>query len=280
MKRLGNMVVYFLIILIAVYLLLCTYLYFNQRNLVFIPSKNLAVTPSNMKLAYDDITIPVEDSDIVHGWFIPSAIPSDKVVLFCHGNAGNISHRLETIWLLHQLGINSLFFDYRGFGQSTGVPDEKGVYADALACYNWLVRTKQYKPENIFLFGRSLGGAVAIDLSTKVPSAGLIVESSFTSASDVAQKIFPYFPIRALLRVSFNSLDKIPQVTTPVLVTHSPEDDIIPFEMGEKLFAVAVSPKRFFAFTGRHNDRIYLQDSAYIAVLSEFLGLKPPTSEN
>lgn len=272
MKTAVKMLIYLILIIIGIYVAIAGYLYFNQRNLIFIPMKELAITPADLRIPFEEVSISIDDITTVHGWYMPGNDTSDKkVVLFCHGNAGNISHRVETIWLLHQLGVGSFFFDYRGFGNSTGQPDEQGVYADAEACYDWLLQQKNFTPEQIYIFGRSLGGAVAVDVASKKPCAGLIVESSFTSTKAVAKKLFPYFPIAGLLKYHFNSAEKISKVNCPVLITHSPEDDIIPYQLGERLFEEAVEPKQFFQFSGRHNDRQYIKEPAYQQMLASFL---------
>jgi len=231
------------------------------------------VTPADINLSYEDVFLELPTVGKLHAWYIPCGNSSDiaPTVLFCHGNAGNISHRLETAEFVFNQEANLLLFDYRGYGQSDGKPDEEGIYADAEAWYYWLVENRNISPERIVPFGRSLGGAVAIDLASRLPCGGLIVESSFTSAKDMGQRMFPILPVKFLLRFDFNSLEKINKVTCPVLVTHSPQDEIIPFEMGEKLYDAVNSLKKFVKLRGGHNERLYLQDQSYETSVRELL---------
>ncbi len=243
-------------------------LYFLQGRLVFYPTRDFAVTPSQLGITYEEVSLPVTPGEQVHGWYFPARGEeknvSPPVVLFCHGNAGNISHRLETAEYLLALGVSVLLFDYRGYGKSGGSPSEENLYADAKAAYEWLVREKGFRAEDIVLFGRSLGGAVAIEVARQMPCRGLVVESSFTSAEEMAKKMFPFVPgLKYGLRYSFHSLQKIPAVSCPVLVTHSPDDEIVPYEMGKRLYEAAPEPKRFVRLQGGHNEREYFRDESY-----------------
>ena len=261
------MLLWLFIIVLGFVLLLCGALYLYQKKLVFYPMCEFALTPDQIDLPYEDVYIKVTPKERIHAWYFTANIPDSNaqapVVLFCHGNAGNISHRLETAEFILSLGAGILLYDYRGYGLSDGSPSEANVYADAEACYPWLVDQKGIPPENIVLFGRSIGGAVAIELARKVKCRGVIIESSFTSAKEMAKRMFPFIPIKYLLRYKFDSLGKIGSVMCPVLVTHSPDDEIVPFEMGQKLFAAANEPKRFVPLRGGHNEREYLADSVY-----------------
>ncbi|MEW6411814.1 MAG: alpha/beta hydrolase [Candidatus Zixiibacteriota bacterium] len=252
------------LVIVGVFAVVSIYLYFNQKNMMFYPTKDLAVTPGDINIAFEDVFIDTSDRARLHAWYVQPQTESKKVVLFCHGNAGNISHRLETVEFLYNRGVNVLIFDYRGYGRSTGEPDEDGLYADATACYEWLKQGRGFSPDSIYIFGRSLGGAVAIELATKVPCAALIVESSFTTAAEMADKIFPILPTRLLLKYEFRSIDKIDRVNCPLLVTHSPDDDLVPFEMGRALFERANEPKEFVELFGGHNDRGYINSPPYV----------------
>ncbi len=266
------MLIWLVLFAVAVFAILSFYLYFNQKNMVFFPMKDLAVTPRDAAIEFEDVTLTTVDGVKIHAWYLPCDSSVQKVFLFCHGNAGNISHRLETIEFLNQLGCALMIFDYRGFGRSEGEPSEEGIYADARACYDWLVNGKGFRPDDIIIFGRSLGGAVAVDLAAGVPCGGLVVESSFTSAADMARRIFPFLPTSFLLRYKFNTIDKIDDVNCPVLVTHSPDDDIVPYAMGKKLFERAREPKWFVRLSGGHNDRGYLSQPDYRTAFRELVG--------
>ncbi len=267
------MLLWFLAIVVLVFAALSAYLYFNQKNMVFFPMKELAVTPDQLNLDFDDVAIVVGDGAQVHGWYFAPDSAASKVFLFCHGNAGNISHRMETIEYLLGLGAGILIFDYRSYGKSTGDLSEEGVYADSRACYDWLVSEKGFRADDIIIFGRSLGGAVAIDLASKVTCGALIVESSFTSAAAMARRIFPIMPTGLLIRYKFDSINKIETVKCPILITHSPDDDLIPFYMGEKLYQRAGEPRQLVELSGGHNDRGYLLSPDYIAAFQKLMAV-------
>ncbi len=269
-----RMLVWLIIIAGALFLGFAAFLYFAQGRMVFVPTRDLAITPTDANKQFSDVYVEVADGERVNGWYFePPTFDSANgpVVLFCHGNAGNISHRLETAMFLLELDTPLLLFDYRGYGRSDGKPSEQGVYADAEACYNWLIEEKGYRPDQIVLFGRSLGGAVAVELATRVSCRGLIIESSFTSAPDMGRKMFPFFPVRSLLKFHFDSIDKIARVQCPVLVTHSPDDDLVPYEMGKQLYDAAEPPKRFVDLAGGHNGREYFGFTTYREAVAALL---------
>ena len=253
---------------------LSLFLYFGQGAIMFIPSRTIDITPDQAGLDYEDIFLEVTGGERINAWYFPvsDSTPSTRTVLFCHGNAGNISHRLPTIRLLLDLGVNVLIFDYRGYGRSEGKSTEASMYADVRAAYAWLLEAKKVNPANLFLFGRSLGGAVAIDLAVTSECAGLIMESSFTSTADMGQRLYPFLPVRWLVRYAFDSMSKIGQLNCRVLITHSPDDEMIPIDMGRRLFEAAAGEKVFVALEGGHNDRLYFDNAKYLNSLREFLG--------
>lgn len=261
-----------LAILAGIYIIVVGYLFFNQKQMVFFPYSKLTATPQDMGIKYEDVEINIGNGETIHGWYLPSSDSSDNnVVLFCHGNAGNISNRLYTIQLFRTVDIPFLIFDYRGYGQSKGEISEENSYQDAQLCYRWLIEEKNYKGENITVFGRSLGGGVGLELSLREKVKGLIIESSFTSTGDLGQKLFPMFPIKWFLKYKYDSISKIKNIKCPVLVIHSNEDDLIPYFMGKKLFESAPEPKEFFDIFGGHNDREYLQNPDYINKIKSFI---------
>lgn len=254
------------------------YLYLSQDRMFFFPTVEMEASPADIGLDFDDISIEVGDSEKIHAWYVPVRTDdnadnnrSTPTVLFFHGNGGNISHRLPTIDLAVGLGANIMLLDYRGYGRSSGSPSEDNMYTDAEACYRWLTETKATPPDQIILFGRSLGGAVAIELATRVECAGLIVESSLTSAKAMGNLMFPYFPVGLLLKHKFASIEKIRNVNCPILVAHSKNDDMIPFQMGRALFEKARRPKRMVQIAGLHNERHYMQDPSYRKCLEDIL---------
>jgi fermentation-respiration switch protein FrsA (DUF1100 family) len=265
MKKLARMIWTLLIAVVVFYILICIYIYFAQEKMVFYPTNDVALTPERVSLDYEEFFLNAGEKDSICAWFFPKSVNylTHKTILFANGNAGNMSYRLETILFLNKLGANVLMFDYRGYWKSSGKPSEQATYEDITASYKWLVEVKGIRPENIILFGRSLGGAVAIDLAARVNCGGLIVESSFTSTGAMASHVFPFFPVGFLSKYKYDSLSKIKSVNCPVLVTHSPDDEIIPFGMGQVLFDEAREPKQFVQISGGHNDREYLSDSTY-----------------
>jgi hypothetical protein len=246
-------------------------LYVMQPGMVFQPWAELVMTPDAVGLVFEDIRIPVADHESIHAWYFP-AKQAEVTVLFCHGNAGNISHRLETAAFLVDQHCNALIFDYRGYGISDGTPSEENVYRDAAAAYAWLTTEKGVPAEQIVIMGRSLGGAVAVDLAARVNCRALILESTFSSAADMARELFPFLPVHLLLRFQFDSVSKIGKVSVPILMVHSPDDEIVPFAFGRKLFAAAPEPKSFVEISGGHNERDYLQDFGYQAAFRTAIG--------
>jgi len=192
-------------------------------------------------------------------------------VLFCHGNGGNISHRLDTIWTWNKLGMNVLIFDYRGYGKSEGKPSEEGTYLDAEAAWKHLVEKRGAAGERIIIHGRSLGGAVAARLARDHTPAGLILESTFSSVPDMAAKLYPMFPVRLLSRFEYGTAEYVAAVKCPVMVIHSAEDDIIPFKLGRRVFEAAGEPKRFVQIHGSHNSGFMESDGVYTPALRKFL---------
>ncbi len=241
-----------------------------ERSQMYFPILQLEATPDQAGMAYEDVYFTTGDGVRLHGWWVP-AESGRRAVLFCHGNAGNISHRLESIAVFHRLGLNVLIFDYRGFGWSGGSPDEEGTYRDAAAAYRHLEEERGVAPERIVIFGRSLGGAVAIELARRKKAAALIVESSFTSAVAMGKLIFPYLPVGLLIRNRYDSLSKVGELRLPVLFIHSPDDELVPFEQGERLFAAAPEPKEFLPIRGGHGDGFLISGEVYLEGIDTFL---------
>lgn len=265
-----------LVIAAAAVVFLAALLWFMQDRMIFYPTRELDATPEEAGLSgYRDVMISTSSGERIHAWYIePNNGPKDesmRAVLFCHGNGGNISHRLETARFLTGLGASTLMFDYRGYGRSDGRPSEANCYEDAEAAYNWLVTEQRLAPGHIVVFGRSLGGAVAVDLAGRVRCGGLIVESTLTSAADMGRRMFFGLPVGLLVRHKFDAVARIGDVSCPVLVTHSPEDDIVPYEMGRRLFEEAREPKQFVQLRGIHNDRLYFEDQEYINAVRNML---------
>ena len=261
------------LVLPLAYVALVAALYFSQNRLLFLPdlpSRRLTATPESVGLSYRSLKIRTEDGVLLHGWYLPAQNPRGTL-LFCHGNAGNISHRLASLEIFHRLGLAVLIFDYRGYGQSEGRPSEQGTYRDAEAAWRYLTEQRAVPPTEIFLFGRSLGAAVATHLAARQPVGGLIIESAFTSVPDLAAELYPFLPARWLARFSYDTRDMLRAVSSPVLVIHSREDDIIPFHHGRHLYQAAHPPKQFLELRGDHNGGFLLSGAIYLEGLRRFL---------
>jgi len=260
----------FIIFFVLGLLLLNIWMYFQQPNMTFYPSRELDQSPASWGLDYDDVTLNTADEVQLHGWYLPSP-QSEQVLLFFHGNGGNISHRRDSIEIFHRLGLNVLIIDYRGYGQSEGTPDEQGLYQDASAAWRYLTDQKGFANDQILIFGRSLGGAIAARLASGVQARGLILESTLSSARDFARDVFPILSRLILTRYDFNTVAYIQHVNYPVLVLHSPEDEIMPFHLGEKVFQAAHEPKRFVRMQGGHNDGFLQSQPGYEQELDRWL---------
>jgi fermentation-respiration switch protein FrsA (DUF1100 family) len=254
---------------VLVYVGLTLLLALMQSKIIFPASKDVFRDPSHYGWAFETVWLDVA-GERTHAWFVPIE-NARGVALFSHGNAGNIANRLESIGLLHDLGLSVFVYDYGGYGESTGKPSEARCYADARAAYRHLTEERGIPPERILLFGRSLGGAVSIDLATEVPAAALVAESSFLSIEAMARATYPYLPVGLFLRHHFNNAEKIDKVRIPVLVIHSPEDEIVPYAHGQELFTRANEPKTFLDIQGGHNDGFIQSFTAYKKGWEDFL---------
>ena len=267
-----------ILVVAACYGLLVVVVYFMQGRMLYladVPSRTLTMTPANVGMEHQDVSIETSDGVTLHGWFIAGR--SSRVLLFFHGNAGNISHRLDSIRQFQELGLSVLIIDYRGYGQSEGRTSERGMYRDADAAWRYLIEDRGIVASDIVIFGRSLGASVASHLAAQRQPLALIVESSFTSVPDIAQDLYPWLPARWLSRLSHATRDYIQDVHCPVLVVHSRDDEIIPFPHGEAIFASANEPRTLLAIRGTHNDAFLRDEDAYIEGLRVFLtGLSRP----
>lgn len=237
---------------------------------IFFPDSELVATPTAASLKYEDVFFPAFDGTRLHGWYVPGSRP--ETLVWFHGNAGNISHRLDNLHLLHlAVGVNVLLFDYRGYGRSDGVPAEAGLYADARGALAYLRRRKDIVQERVIYFGRSLGGAVAIDLASSTPPWALILESVFTSIRGMARRIVPA-PLTAIVPEGFDNLGKIGGIRRPVLFIHGDRDDLVPYDHGRRLFDAAVPPKFFYTVRGAgHNDTYIVGGARYFRRIQDFL---------
>ena len=244
-----------------------------ERSFIFFPEKEFWAVPTDVGMAYEDVHLPGSDRVTIHGWFIPGR--GETVMLFFHGNGGNISHRIEKIRLLCHPEISALLIDYHGYGLSQGQPSEASCYLDALTSWDFLTQTRGIDPKKIVLFGESLGGAVAIDLGVKKQAGAVILESTFTNIGEVIGRFVP--GIGTFLKGKFNSLSKIPQMKAPLLILHGDQDELVSYELGRKLFEAANEPKEFFTLRGaQHNDTYEVGGQAYAQKVSQFIGRYVP----
>ena len=259
-----------LVVLLAVG---CFFFFYPQveKFFIFYPQASFDAVPSDWRLSYEDVYFDTEDKKRLHGWFFP--LEGDApVILFCHGNAGNISHRLENVKFLLDRQLQVFIFDYRGYGKSSGSPSEMGLYQDGLAAYDFIVNRKGISPQKIVPFGRSLGASVAIEISLRREVKSLILESAFTSTKEMAKTMFLFGLFSPLLPAHYNNLKKITRVNVPKLIIHGEDDEIVPFKMGEQLYNTAQSPKYFFPIKGAgHNDTYVVGGNKYFEILSGFV---------
>ncbi len=245
------------------------YLKLMEDEMIYFPEKEYYGEPQMMGLPYEDVWLRTEDGVKLHAWWIGEP-QHQKSVLFLHGNAGNISHRLHRIQSLGKVELRFFLLDYRGYGQSEGKPSERGLYKDAAAAYRYLREQAKLNAEDILLFGESIGGAVAIDLASKQPVGGVVVENTFTSLRDMARIFYSWIPSVVVSR-GFESIEKLKRVRVPVLFVQATKDEIVPPEMATQLHKAANKPKELYLIeNARHNDTYLVGGAAYRNKLLEF----------
>lgn len=243
-----------------------------EHSQVYHPSRNMAGTGAELGRPFENVFFETSDGVKLNGWYFPATTNSSDTpvtLLICHGNAGNISHRLGLCRLLLDMQANVFVFDYRGYGLSEGHPTETGTYGDATAAFQWLQRRGC---KQIIVYGESLGGAVAAEVCLHERASGLILQSTFTSIVDIGKEFFPWLPVRWLSTIHYDTLSKLPRIHAPVLVMHSRVDGLIPFRHGERNFAAANEPKLFWEISGGHNDSL-LDEARFRKGIAKFLDL-------
>jgi fermentation-respiration switch protein FrsA (DUF1100 family) len=260
-----------LISLAIAYAVLVALVFLFQSRLVYFPEtgRSFAVTPRAARLEFETHEIRTEDGERLHAWWVP-AREARGTVMILHGNAGNMSHRLDYLVMFHRLGYATLIIDYRGYGQSSGSPSEEGTYRDAEAAWLWLT-SRGIKPTEIVILGESLGGAVAAWLAARVTPRALVLASTFTSLPDLGAQVYPFLPVRLLSRFSYDTLGALQRVEAPVLIAHSRDDEIVSYSHGKALFAAAREPKQLLEMRGGHNDGFIFMREEWIARLRAFL---------
>lgn len=262
-------------IILLVYLGLAALIYFKQSSLVFLPEmdRGFRASPTDIGLPFNPLRLATTDGETLDGWFVPADMQraTRGLVIFFHGNAGNIGHRLDYLRMFHDLGLATLIIDYRGYGRSSGAPSEEGTYLDAAAAWQHATQVLGFAAGRIVFFGESLGGGVAAQLAAENRPAALILASTFTSVPDMGADLYPLLPIRLLARIRYDTLARLPQIACPVLVIHSRNDDIIPFAHGRRLFEAARQPKQFLEIEGGHNEGFVFGEKHWIKQLDGFL---------
>ncbi len=260
------------------YLLAVLLAFFFRNHLIFFPLREITRTPADRGMPYEDVRFAAADGTPLHGWFLPG--PGRGTLLFCHGNAGNISHRLDSLEIFYRLGLSVFLFDYRGYGRSGGSPTVEGVYSDLSGAWIYITKERNISPREIVLFGRSLGGAVAAWGAERFAPAGLILESTFTTLADAGKHHLFFLPVRLMVGKSFDTLSRMKNITCPVLVASSPDDEIVPGEHGHILYEAAGEPKTFLPLIGGHNEGFLLTGQPYIDGLADFFRqVFPPFQE-
>src|SRR3989338_1230824 len=258
----------FLSILIGLGLIFAYVKYLEYKG-IYYHVKEILIYPSSAGMSFKDIYITTEDNVRINGWFISN--PKAKyTLLFFHGNAGNIGDRIDKLQLLYKAGLNIFIIGYRGFGKSQGRPSEPGFYRDAFAAYDYLLNTIGIDPDQIILYGESLGSAIAVNLAFHRKVKALILEGAFSCGRDMAVKIYPFLP-RFIFSNSFDSLTKIKEINAPKLFIHSRDDEIVPFNLAKKLYNHARGPKEFLEIEGDHNSAFLSSRRLYVSSISAFI---------
>jgi fermentation-respiration switch protein FrsA (DUF1100 family) len=243
-----------------------------EKKLIFFPDSRVSATPRDLGLAFDDVFFTTRDGVRLNGWFVPYS-DRQPTLLWFHGNAGNISHRLENIKLLHErVNVNIFIFDYRGYGRSEGTVSEEGTYMDAEAAAAHLQQRYGITPERLVLFGRSLGAAVATEMATRMEPLAVILEGPFASIRDMARDMFPFLPVSLFLATRYDVVEKIGRIRAPLLVLHGEFDEIVPISQGRKVFDAAPQPKAFYTIArAGHNDTYRVGGDPYFAAFRKHI---------
>jgi uncharacterized protein len=243
--------------------------YVFQGRLLYYPESKVEGHPAQYGLDYEDVYFQAADGTRLHGWFVPTGSDA-PVILFCHGNAGNIGDRINTIRLYHSLGYQGFYFDYRGYGKSEGYPDEQGTYQDVEGAWAYL-EEKGISATRIIAVGRSLGGGLASWIAREKQPAGLVLESTFTSVIDLGSEIYPFLPVRFLGRYRYPVIDYIKDRNCPLLIMHSRRDETVPFKHSQSLLKAGGEGTRFQELKGGHTDNFLVSREDYLRTMSQFV---------
>jgi len=263
------------ILLVVIYFGVAVYRFANQSRFVYFPTRDILATPLDAGLEYEDIYFNTPDGIKLNGWFIP-ADGRKLTVLILHGNGGNISHRLELVRVFNSIDLPVFIIDYRGYGHSQGSPTEEGTYLDGEAAMRYLAENKGLRQEDIVVYGRSLGGPVAARIAAISNPAALILDSTFTSIKDIGAELHPFLPVRKFFRFEYDTLGFVSEVSCPVLVIHSRDDQYIPYAHAQKIYSAIRTEKDILTIEGTHNDGFLVSGDLYREKISEFLMLTNP----
>lgn len=255
----------------AGYLIILLLMYLFQDRLLFMPASEMVQNPADVGIDAEDLWAETEDGVRIHGWYFPNE-EFNNVIVLSHGNAGNISYRVDIARTLLNTGAAVLMYDYRGYGKSEGRPSEQGLYRDILAVTKALMDEKGYASEDIFHYGRSLGGAVAAYAATQIRPGGLVLDSAFINLRMMVGDVYPFVP-SALTKYRFPTESYLRRLNgLPVMIMHSPQDEIIPYHHSERLYEIAGEPKQFIELRGRHNENFYASRELIMKSWGEFMG--------
>ena len=267
-------------VLLIIYAVASTYLWARQAHYIFRPQRAVSTTPSDYQLPFEDVYLSVDDgnskTERIHAWWIPAEYPGDRYLLYLHGSALNIAANIAHARRFQRLGFSVFLVSYRGYGKSDGTfPSEATVYSDARAAWRFLTAQKHIDPASIFIYGHSLGGAVAIELASNYPDAGgLIIEAAFTSIADMAREIpkYRFFPLDLIVHQRFESIKKVGRLQVPVLYLHGTDDRLVPPEMSRELFRNTASAKQLIFITGGgHNNSAVVGGDKYLQAVKKFI---------
>ncbi len=258
-----------LLTLISVVVLSKVLLLFTEERNLFHPDKETSLSPLHIGVEYEDLYFQTEDNETINGWLIP-AKGAKITILFCQGNSGNLSDQLRRVKFFHDAGVNLFIFDYRGFGNSSGKPNEIGLYKDARGAYDFLITRKGIEKTKIAVYGKSLGAPIAADLCLHRKLAALILEASFPSLKTYVSDMCTFLPTEWLVSEKFDTLSKVQKIHIPKLFLHGMDDEIIPFPEGRLLYNKAALPKEFVSYPGSHDDDMFVTSDAYRDRLNKF----------
>tara|TARA_B100001121_G_C18612695_1_gene585234 strand:+ start:368 stop:1186 length:819 start_codon:yes stop_codon:yes gene_type:complete len=267
LKKAKNILLLFFQLVILIYILILTFLYFYQRNLLYHPNEN-NYSGDHISVNIQKVKVKTNDGIELLGWYHEKDLKRFKTILFFHGNAGTLENRIHKLNHFQEMDVNFLIIAWRGFSGNKGSPTEKGLYEDGKSAINWLI-DKGIKEKNIVVYGESLGTGVATHLSQNKNFAGVILETPFTSMIDAAKNFYPYIPVSFLLKDKFNNKNKIRNINVPVLIMHGEIDQIVPYSMGKKIYEIANEPK--FSYFTKHDNHMMVYDENLVKALKSFL---------